>query len=107
MPVRPAQTAPLRTMLSGLPRDGPVMRADHRFTAAGVQTSAGRTGARPSRMLVVVAAWGSCFSLLMWGIRDASVLWFAALRALIAGAALLVTVVPAGRAKLLVPRECC
>ncbi|WP_416566341.1 hypothetical protein [Nocardia testacea] len=58
-------------------------------------------------MLVVVAAWGSCFSLLMWGIRDASVLWFAALRALIAGAALLVTVVPAGRAKLLVPRECC
>jgi probable blue pigment (indigoidine) exporter len=40
-------------------------------------------------MLLVAVAWGSCFVLIRWGLRDAPVLWFAALRALLAGAALL------------------
>ena len=40
-------------------------------------------------MLWVTAAWGACFVAIQWGLRDAPVLWFAALRALVAGAALL------------------
>lgn len=44
---------------------------------------------RPSRMLVIAAAWGSCFLLLEWGIRGATVLWFVTWRALLAGVALL------------------
>nr|WP_280475319.1 DMT family transporter [Nocardia asiatica] len=52
----------------------------------------------------MVVAWGSCFVLIVWGIRDAPVLWFAALRALVAGVALLVAAVVAGRVALLVPR---
>jgi len=43
---------------------------------------------RPARMLWVTAAWGACFVTIRWGLRDAPVLWFAALRALVAGAAL-------------------
>jgi len=39
-------------------------------------------------MLWVTAAWGACFVTIRWGLRDAPVLWFAALRALVAGAAL-------------------
>ena len=39
-------------------------------------------------MLWITAAWGACFVAIRWGLRDASVLWFAALRALAAGAAL-------------------
>lgn len=46
-------------------------------------------GPRPSRMLGIAVAWGACFLFIRWGLRDAPVLWFAALRALIAGAALL------------------
>lgn len=45
---------------------------------------------RPGRMLLIAVGWGFCFVLLRWGLRDAPVLWFAALRALLAGAALLV-----------------
>jgi len=41
------------------------------------------------RMLWITAAWGACFVAIEWGLRDAPLLWFAALRALIAGAALL------------------
>ncbi|HEY3547351.1 MAG TPA: DMT family transporter [Propionicimonas sp.] len=41
-------------------------------------------------MLWITAAWGACFVAIRWGLRDAPVLWFAALRAVIAGAALLV-----------------
>ena len=41
-------------------------------------------------MLFVTAAWGACFVAIEWGLRDAPVLWFAALRGLVAGAALLV-----------------
>ena len=40
-------------------------------------------------MLWVTLAWGSCFIAIKWGLRDAPELWFATLRALLAGAALL------------------
>lgn len=40
-------------------------------------------------MLWITAAWGACFIAIEWGLRDAPLLWFAALRALVAGAALL------------------
>lgn len=42
----------------------------------------------PWRMLGITAAWGACFLAVQWGLRDAPLLWFAALRALLAGAAL-------------------
>jgi probable blue pigment (indigoidine) exporter len=41
------------------------------------------------RMLWVTASWGACFIAIRWGLRDAPVLWFAALRATIAGTVLL------------------
>ncbi len=44
---------------------------------------------RPARMVWISAAWGGCFVTIRWGLRDAPVLWFATLRALVAGAALL------------------
>lgn len=44
---------------------------------------------RPLRMVGIALAWGMCFLFIRWGLRDAPVLWFAALRALLAGAALL------------------
>ncbi|MFP5318877.1 MAG: DMT family transporter [Acidimicrobiia bacterium] len=46
--------------------------------------------ARPDagRMLSLTAVWGACFVTIRWGLRDAPVLWFAALRAMVAGAAL-------------------
>ncbi len=48
--------------------------------------TAGELAARPLRMVVIALAWGSCFVLIMWGMRDAPpLLWFAALRALAAG----------------------
>jgi probable blue pigment (indigoidine) exporter len=43
---------------------------------------------RARRMLWITAAWGSCFLFIAWGLRDAPALWFAALRALTAGAVL-------------------
>lgn len=43
---------------------------------------------RPTRMLLITAVWGSCFVAIDWGLRDAPVLWFAAFRSLLAGAAL-------------------
>jgi drug/metabolite transporter (DMT)-like permease len=39
-------------------------------------------------MLWISAAFGSCFLAVRWGLRDAPLLWFAALRALLAGIAL-------------------
>lgn len=39
-------------------------------------------------MLWVTAAWGACFIAIEWGLRDSPILWFAALRALVAGVAL-------------------
>ena len=44
---------------------------------------------RPGRMLVVTLGWGACFVAIRYGLAHAPVLWFAALRALLAGAALL------------------
>ncbi len=44
---------------------------------------------RPARMLWITAVLGGCFIAISWGLRDAPVLWFAALRALVAGGALL------------------
>lgn len=43
-------------------------------------------------MLAITAAWGACFVAIRWGLRDITVLWFAALRALVAGFALLALV---------------
>ncbi|WP_448072948.1 DMT family transporter [Georgenia yuyongxinii] len=43
---------------------------------------------RPGRMVWITAALGACFVAIEWGLRDAPVLWYAALRALLAGAAL-------------------
>lgn len=40
-------------------------------------------------MLLVTVAWGACFVAIRWGLRDAPLLWFAALRGLVAGVALL------------------
>ncbi len=44
---------------------------------------------RAIRMVGITAAWGACFVTIRWGLRDAPVLWFAAMRALVAGVALL------------------
>ncbi|MGW5723392.1 DMT family transporter [Amycolatopsis sp. NPDC003865] len=66
-----------------------------------------RPGPRLGRMLVVVLAWASCFVLIRWGLRDSPVLWFAALRALIAGIALLgaATLSPRSPVPKSVPRD--
>lgn len=69
--------------------------------------SAGATAprpARPLRMLVIALAWGSCFVLVVVGMRDAPLLWFAALRALVAGLALLAATVLSGHAGRRLPR---
>jgi len=44
---------------------------------------------KPLRMLWVTAVWGACFVAIELGLRDAPVLWFAALRVVVAGLALL------------------
>ena len=54
----------------------------------GVNATARVGRPRPTRMLWITAAWGACFVTIRWGLRDAPVLWFAALRALVAGTAL-------------------
>lgn len=43
---------------------------------------------KPLRMLWITFAWGSCFLAIQIGLNDAPVLWFAAMRGLIAGGAL-------------------
>ena len=45
---------------------------------------------KPLRMLWISAAWGACFLAIRWGLEYAPVLWFAALRAIVAGVALLI-----------------
>lgn len=57
------------------------------MTDAGADETRGSP--RPLRMLGVTVAWGACFIAIEWGLRDASVLWFASLRATLAGVALL------------------
>lgn len=44
----------------------------------------------PLRMLLITGALGACFLGVRWGLRDAPLLWFAALRALLGGTALAV-----------------
>ena len=48
---------------------------------------------KPWRMLWITFAWGSCFLAIEIGLQDAPVLWFAALRAFVAGGALLAVAV--------------
>lgn len=55
-------------------------------------------------MVLITAAWGSCFLFIAWGLRDAPVLWFAALRALTAGAVLVAVGFLQGRPQ---PRGAC
>lgn len=57
---------------------------------------------RTARVLMVTATWGGCFVLIRWGLRDAPVLWFAALRSLLAGAVLLAV---AGSTRRPLPRD--
>ncbi|CDZ89659.1 conserved membrane hypothetical protein [Rhodococcus ruber] len=45
---------------------------------------------KPLRMLWITTAWGACFLGIRWGLEYAPILWFAALRAVLAGVALLV-----------------
>ena len=54
---------------------------------------------RPGRMVWIAAVWGGCFVTIRWGLRDAPVLWFATLRALVAGFALLALATAQGRAQ--------
>lgn len=60
------------------------------MTASMAGGSAPALTGRPSplRMLWITAALGGCFLGIQWGLRDAPLLWFAALRALLGGAAL-------------------
>lgn len=66
-------------------------------------SGSGMRNPSPWRMLWVTFAWGSCFVAISIGLQDAPLLWLAALRALIAGAALLLvtgirrTPLPRGR----------
>ena len=67
--------------------------------APGAGASEHNARPRPGRMLWVSAVWGACFVTIRWGLRDAPVLWFAALRALVAGVALLGLATVHGRPK--------
>lgn len=59
--------------------------------SSGTQSSSPvRAQPRISRMLGIAAVWGACFVAIGWALDDAPALWFAALRALLSGAALLV-----------------
>lgn len=62
------------------------------MTAASRSRPAGALIRRPAplRMLWITAALGACFLIVRWGLRDAPLLWLAALRALIGGSALAV-----------------
>ncbi len=48
-------------------------------------------------MVWITAVWGACFVAIRWGLRDAPVLWFAALRSLVAGAVLVALAAAQGR----------
>lgn len=65
-------------------------------------SSAFPASARPrsGRMLAVTFAWGACFIAIRWGLRDASPQWFATLRSVLAGAALLIVARARGRSPL-------
>ena len=61
------------------------------ISSGGAPTLTGRPS--PLRMLWITAALGFCFLGIQWGLRDAPLLWFAALRALLGGAALAVVAI--------------
>lgn len=63
------------------------MRTPTQTTESPDGTGLGRPN--PLTMLWITAALGACFLAIVWGLRDAPLLWYAALRALVAGAALL------------------
>ena len=64
--------------------------------ASGAAGPAGVLRSPPAgRMVFVGVAWGACFVAIEWGLRDAPPLWFAALRAIVAGVVLL----PVARAR--------
>jgi probable blue pigment (indigoidine) exporter len=56
--------------------------------AATISSAALTRRPAPLRMLWITGAFGLCFLGVRWGLRDAPLLWFAALRALVGGAAL-------------------
>lgn len=64
---------------------------------AGLAKVRGRDAPRTTTMLWVTPVWGLCFLAIRLGLRDATYLWFAAFRALIAAAALLVVCWAQGR----------
>lgn len=75
-------------------------------SGSGVTSAAPAAGPRhprPLKMVWITATWGACFVAIVWGLRDAPLLWFAALRALTAGGALLA--VAAARHRPLAPRR--
>ena len=47
-----------------------------------------RRAPKPWRLVWITATWGACFVAIRWGLRNSSLLWFAALRALVAGVCL-------------------
>lgn len=57
----------------------------------------GKGPPRARRMLWITGAWGLCFLAIRIGLQDAPVLWFAALRALLAAGALLIVCLFQGR----------
>ena len=63
----------------------------------GPGTGQGKGAPNTPIMLGITAAWGLCFLAIRLGLQDAPVLWFAALRALIAAAALLLVCLVQGR----------
>jgi len=63
----------------------------------GPRTDLTPASPRPLRMIGVTTAWGACFIAIEWGLRDAPVLWFASLRATLAGIALLTIALIQGR----------
>lgn len=68
----------------------------------GTAAEQARVAPRPAIMLGITAAWGLFFLAIRVGLQDALVLWFAALRALIAAAALPLLCLLQGRG---LPRE--
>ncbi|ABL82422.1 MULTISPECIES: DMT family transporter [unclassified Nocardioides] len=60
---------------------------------------------RPGRMVWITASWGACFVAIEWGLRDAPVLWYAALRAVLAGAVLVAVGTARGRPTPSLPRD--
>ena len=83
----PPATRSVRPRLARPVGGDAVLRQPREF---GRESSPAARGRRPAplRMLWITAALGACFLAVRWGLRDAPLLWFAALRALLAGAAL-------------------